>query len=169
MCEGEFTANTGAGIDHSAAVIPRLSGIYYHLESSEIVGAAFNTRCSSEHSKRYTPIWEARKSSPPSQHVSTNAPANSILSPDGLNCMLMNFPNREELLFRSVFAFPNASKSGVVSITRFPSLSLDEEPPGLYGCREPGLYGSRVWPSFAPRIVTGGSRLISAMVASSVH
>jgi hypothetical protein len=33
--------------------------------------------------------------------------------PDRVNSILMNFPNREELLFLTVWALPNASKIGL--------------------------------------------------------
>ena len=38
-----------------------------------------------------------------------NAPA---IWPDRVNSMRMNLPNRDELLFRTVWAFPKASRIG---------------------------------------------------------
>ena len=45
------------------------------------------------------------------------APAKRYLS--FVNCILRNFPNRDELLFRSVFALPNDSRMGEESTTFF--------------------------------------------------
>lgn len=41
------------------------------------------------------------------------------IAPDSSNCISKCFPKREELLLRSVFAFPNDSSTGFVSISLF--------------------------------------------------